>query len=764
MRHDTRLIIRGYWGTNTPARSFQLTGQAMLQDAAKRGDLVNLTQYRTDNRDLFIGAGLTSEIHTAPLGPTHKRVFPQAQNYRGAWQHAEGGDDSNLIEYARPFGGDVPGLGHVSNVAASYGPSDAGMRVLPNTAFTVRLIIHETPEAMGFNFASLAWGEEAQVPEEGEEPKPVAGSMWQFLITDNESVMMRFAPTWNHEDFQEFITLLGTPEPTEEQQAQLVTLKKSLYVDYNNVSIQGDKVGKGVFYELTFIPEEMGKVSIYQGDKFVAEVNDTSILSTRRAGVVWGRSRLQIARNGGHFFWQVGYPEFTNNATANYLYPKGRWTGDMQFTLLSSVEPGVTAINAQDLTFSSTHDLIRLTWTSTDPRRCAFLYGANAFVPAGQRNGSTTAALDTNNLLDPQNNPPILTVRSQHEGECRRAQFDISLRDVHGATFQGLGFNYDTGENHTADLYVDGVRVVRNGLIKTATMAELIGTTPNLPRLNIAGAGALADLTLCSAWALLEEYNLSEGELIGDGRWLGDLVKNGLRLVGIPTSFTSGIANGPRLPRAAIGETWTVISNSGTLADFLISNVKKYGNGRILWVDGEGNWRLDFRPRVLKTINGHPAAFTSVAALNDCDTYPGRLAMLMPIDRVRDTRDFYNCIPVIGAPGFDGDPVAGSWTDWASITGTTGPLPANFIGREKRMEPVTDTACRTIGDCERVGRSLGEHHFRPPDYITFETYYHGELFIGDLISCNGVYAYIDSAVDGDTGEDRQCISARVAGF
>lgn len=742
---SNRLVIKDFWGTNTRALSYAVTSPLMLNDAAARGANKNIIGFRRKEKSTYD----SKNVSVFPLGLDYTRVYDPVTNVKTAWE-----DRINGAQYFQEFpnanGAPIGSLGHTAMEAGSY--LTTGNFILDTTAFCVRLQLNEYAHSEGEEFldvCGLTWGSDS--------------ARYQLLITNQGSAIMQRSASWAQPAEDTYFALLSITSKTTQDDEDIQTLRKQLYTDYTELSLQGDKEKNGgTLYELTIIPERMGKVSVYNGDEFAGEMNCTRLLRKRKSGSLWPASKLGVYRAGGHFLWQVGWPEFAQFGEMRFPYNPGNKNGAVNWNVNGDEPTGTDIYTTDD---ADTNTLI-IQLTTSDTRQTPFLYAAHAFVDAGARSGTSTVKLDTNNKLDSAGNSPIMNIRPAFEGEFRRAQFDVTMRDPNGSVLAALGYHYDSAENHTCDLYIGGAKVLTNGLVKSATPTMLKATTDNTTRGNIAKNETGVEWTICDQWALLEEYLTYEGEIVGDGLYMGELLRRCLRAVGISYDYMSStiktVPGGPLLPSAAFGESWCVVSGSGTMADFITETVEKWGMGKRVWIDGNGVWQFGYRSTSVAIVAGHNAAFSSSDDHTD-KTYPGRFVMMNPLDYPRDMADFANSVTVIGADAFGEEPVWANWTDWASVKYSANNVPKNFIGRIKVMQPVTDTNCRTVDKCIEMARSLCLKASKPPQYIGFHTWYHYGLFIGSYITCDGVTCEITRISDADIANDRMYIMARVVG-
>lgn len=705
MKQDARIISYGYWGENEPALSFALTGNKLMREAASSGRVRAVTRYREE----VASKGDDDTDAPKPIGLSRRIVFPVDANKADAWTALS---DNALEELPNPFAGEVPGLRHESDEPMAY----QGTIVPTNTSHVIRVYLLKPPEGVHYPLFVANWAN------------------WQFQIAKSSGKLMRLAETWTQADENTLLSLLSIEEPTGAQQQQIEELQESLYTDVASIDLNGIDAENnfGSFYEIEFIPESCGMVSVYAGGAFAGEAQHSEIVASRKPGIVWYDSPLVLRRNGGHAFWQTGYHHFAPEGEIRWRYDVGYAPGAMVFNKVAD-EPDGTSIEFTESEFTSE---IVATFTTENPRRTPFLYLAQAMIEAGEREGSREISWDSDDYKDSQGNAPILEIGMNCEGEMRRRTYNVEVRDISGKTFESLGDNLRAIENRVVDLYIGNPlqSVIFNGIVRNATITDIASGDTDALRKDVFRPDSVVQLEICDPWTLLEEFELQGGELVGDGVRLGVLLRRALRMAGFPYSQMAGIpttgsAAGKVLPSAALGETWAVVNEETTLADFIMYLIERFGMGRILWCGADGLWRFEKRPAAVRVYDGHELEFSADVARHNSETYPGRFAMLQPIDRARDITEFYNYYEVHGAKNYKGDPLVRSFTIHESISETANsPL---RIGRKKAMRKIEDENLRTPDEVQYSLRSAVELHGLPPDVLSFRTYYHSRLFVGD---------------------------------
>ena len=194
-----------------------------------------------------------------------------------------------------------------------------------------------------------------------------------------------------------------------------------------------------------------------------------------------------------------------------------------------------------------------------------------------------------------------------------------------------------------------------------ANTTRFLATTP----------GTQIVLDMSDAWALLDEILALPVEL--DGLRLGAAIRVVLFNAGFTEAEIAGVSEnfGRILPRKALGEKSCIIANQGeTAGDLLRRLLDRWGMGASLVHDEFGVFQLSVRSTALRSVTlyqsgyvipGDPTSgtiesqtttaleFSSSASRNNNRTYPGRLAILSPLDLSRDFEEFFNDIVIVGA-------------------------------------------------------------------------------------------------------------------
>lgn len=735
MKQDARIISYGYWGERSPAYAFALTGAAMMADSMKYGRVRGVRLLRTDR------AADRNDERVRPICLASQTIFPLELNTKEAWSSYIGGEDY-LDECTNPFGGGIPGLAHTSNALSAY----RGITVPANTAHTLRLYLYKAPEDLNYPLLVVAWAD------------------WQLHITKSRAFLARCTPAWTQENETLLIALLGIEDPTIEEQEQIEELRESLYADMADVELNGDNSDNSIsFYELEFLPEPGGKVTVFCNGRFAGECDHTTILKSRKPGIVWGESELVLRRNGGQYVWQCGYPHFVPAGQIRWVFSANSATGATVFNKVTHEPPGTSITLNEALT---TYEFVA-DFSTNNPRQTPFLYLAQALKEAGEREGSTEQSWDSEDHVDSQGHAPILEIDVNCEGEMRRRRYMVQVRDIDGQTFASMGDDLQALENRVVDLYIGNptLSVIYGGIVRSATLTDLAWPSGSVPRSTAFRPDSTVQMEICDPWTLLEEFELRGGEIVGDGLRLGALLKRCLRLIGLPWDRmslipTEGSAAGPILPKAALGETWAVVNNEQTLADFIYYLIERFGMGKILWCGPDGLWRFDNRRTEVKEFQGVEVDFSPDIERNDSEGYPGRFAMLQPIDLARDTTEFFNVFEVEGKNPYTDEPLVRMYTIHESISDTSNS--PKRIGRVKRMRRIIDENLRTADEVNFTLRSLVEMYGLTPDVISFPTYFHSFLHVGDRVKAVGGEWFVWRINSADWKNDEMSLALRRA--
>jgi hypothetical protein len=745
---SARLVVYGHVGTVAqPPQHISLTAQNIV-DAAKRrpGALQNVRSIRKDDE----GTGATI------IAPT--LVFPAVANRRDAWGSANGNN-----QYDEAALGDSYSIVWSGNGVPSLLISDpAKYRIGTNEAFTISGFVYK-PNGE-FPIWTARW------------------NGWQFQIKKGRAYVMKLAPAWNQALENAYNGLLALPEEesTTEVNDAINSAQAELYTIHESLSIEpgGGDGWYGQPWKLTFYAEPRGALSVFLGEdarwqEQTIEVPD--ILKTRTAGTVWGSGPLTLASSEGTWAVQVGYPSHAVQGRiylGSYRHPASQdWqtaaksmiadkpTGT-NITIDIEDEPGVGLEGGTEYTNSK----IYATLTTTNPRLTPFLYAVDVNVDPEPLGEFGDVNFDSNDLED--DDGPIMEIQPQFEGDMRRSQYLVESRDINGRTFASIKNRNEGLANRYCRLYIGGTTVVALGIVKESQISNAAKATENILGDAALNPDSRLNLVICDLWALLEETLLTEGAIIGDGLKLGALIRRVLAYVGFNSAQLAGVSAsaGVRLSSAAIGETYAHASSDGqSAADFLREKLDRYGMGWVLYQNSAtGVWTFAVRSNALAQIGGSDATFLTGPG-HSPTTYPGRRAVLKPLDFLRSTDEFYNAFRVVGAMGPDGKRIVHDEVLWESVTATVAGIGNTqsryFIGRMKRYPTVVDDSIRTQSEAALVGRSLRLRYGRPPRYHSYESYYHVGLFPGDKTSLDGLEA-VNERYSGSIKSDRSQISER----
>lgn len=734
MRISARLVTYGYAGTvSSPSRHISLTSEKEVKSAKKRPNGLRGVRLIRDDDEAK---------RAIILNPT--LTFPGIANRRAGWV-ANSGAITNLDEWPTASGGYVIGHGIV-NQPSSY--SSVAYQIRENDAISIQGFLGKP---------------------DGKRPVwTTRWNGWQFQIIAGRASLMKLSPTWS-QGIEDDVNTLQAQEEIDEVTADLINEKlKQLYTISEDISIEpGGDGWYGTAWSLTFLPEPSGVVNVILGEdaKWQQQaVEVPEVQAARQDGTVWGAGPLMLRSSEGVWWCRVGYPTFPAKgqlAGSPFRYP---WDleADPVYSFLGSRPPGTgISVEMTSLDNSGINNELTVTLTTSDLRKTPFLYSADATIENGPLPWSSSVSFDT-----ADHGSVIKNVRPQLEGDMRRSQYEIDIRDVNGGTLSALGNRYEFLENRLCDLYIDGQRVITGGLVKVSQGANRRRLKENLGRTATTRPDGEFTPQVMDGWGLLEERILQQGEIIGDGLRLGAMVRRALRLAGYTNAQMAGVSVnfGRYLPSAVYGEKYCIESQQDqNIADFIRDNMDRYGMGAIVWQDGAtGIWHLGKRSTSLAKVDGHDAVFECKHALNvNLNIYPDRFVIKHPLDCLRDTSDFYNEYTIEGAEDADGNPIAYRETLYESIKGPPGntqsPL---FIGRWKPASRVYDDTIRTMSDAVWIGRSLGERYSkRPPRFNSGRSYFHKGLFPGDRIVIDDIECEI-TRISGDISDDTSEITAQ----
>lgn len=743
---SARLIAYGHWGVpETGAFHFAITGEASLKQARKRvGGLRNVREIRKDDEQ---GRGIM-------LAPSF--VFRGADNQKANWIAGSGG-----------------------NIAHADTIPDNGAYIFAHTK-------SDSPS----HYQSVSY----QVPQNGAIsingfiPKPsgerpiftIQRHRWQLQIIAGRAYLMKQSAAWTQAQEDDMnIALEAEDELTEEQLDIVNTTRESIYDIFESLSIEpGGDGWYGTAWALSLIPEPRGAITVVLGQdgKWQEQtVEDPAITKTRASGVLWPAGPLVLRSTEGSYFVKVGYPSYPVKGqvrTGRFEYASTTGLPDITTGMIADTPPGTDVsidleeVDSFELDNGTTVHILEIVanLTTSNPRFTPYLYMADATIQAGTHTGAGSEEFwDSGDLeTDPG---PIKEVQPQFEGDMRRSQYEIQIRDVNGRTFQAIGNRYEMLENRAMGQSLAGINVLPYGIVQSSQGSNMARYQENQLRSVVSRPNSTVVLRVSDQWALLEETLLTENMIVGDGKYLGAVIREGLRFVGIPDSGMTGVSvtGGVRFSKGVFGEGYSHGNSDGqSVADYLREKIERYGFGDILWQSFDtGIWQFGRRKSTLAQVQGNDANFIhSAAQANTPTTYPGRIAILAPLDWLRETNDFYNYFRVEGAETPDGRRIVHEEYIHESISGgPSNTQSRTFIGRIKPYPTIYDDRIRTQGEAVLVARSTKERYGRPGRYASFETYYHVGLFPGDRITVDGVPCEIER-LSGSIREDRMQITAR----
>jgi|GEM_PF-4593072 len=432
--------------------------------------------------------------------------------------------------------------------------------------------------------------------------------------------------------------------------------------------------------------------------------------------------------------------------------------GDITWNINKNTPAG-TSVTAEETSIGFTSFGIKLFLnTDDDGIYTPFIYRVSASNPGGTYDNITGEGYDSSEDMDAQGNPPVMDISMTCDGEMRRHQYEVSIRQA-GNVLAQLSQKAGLLENQLCDLTM-GLSLAQQNPIITGGIIQPCGAF-NVGGMTEDGFKNWTELraVVNDKWKIAEDQIIGK-VLPGDGMRLGKYIKYVLNTLGFAASEISiSDDTGITLPQAMFGESPCVIPYDMTSgADYLRDLMDYYGFDLTLYVGADGKWYLQPVSQNLATVGGESAQFSSSATRNSSTTYPGRLAILgmNGPDWIRDSSEFYNAISVEGGE-VRGNRLGARYIDQRSIYDPTAP---NFIGRFKPYPTVRNDAWRTQDVVLMVTRSLAMRYAISSRLFQFETYFHIELFTNDQIELDGVRCRIKCINSATIANDRMSITAQ----
>jgi hypothetical protein len=726
MKHSVRLVTKGYWGVP----SIDESTVALLPST--RGKSFGMFQLRDGKKE----KNESDNANSAPAILAYETRFDASDNALNngtsnlASEDLWSGVKTDFVELPSPF---LSGQG-ISFTRSEYGASGTLSKanfILQNGGFCVR----------GYLFKP-ATPPDGAIPE-GTDAPPV--------------ISLRAG--WGNFVFQ---IRDGKPELViVSEQAASIAAGEEYEPHSLSLGIGSDGWYNNPF-TLTFIPEPMGRIHVVlEGSGTLATVEVKSQLEKKAPGIIWPAGALRVTCESGAVLWQVGYPRFANRG-ALYLSknaPVADATIDLNghafllqadnSSLGTSVIPALDSVQLKTL----------------NRRYTPFWYGQWGTRLGGARTGiAAFADWDSDTKKDAPGNPPFLAASVSWDGDDESLilsnRFDLELRDVEG--FLGIHeLHYEALENRICDLYIDGVRVLANGIITSSTRSDVRSVVASIVAnvgqggVQAIGAACRIQITVADPWFILDE-DLMMATPPGDGLHLGAYLRNVLFGAGFSLAEVTAIdaTSGIVLPAATLGETPLVMPELGqSRGEYLRFLLERYGMGwRLYWSDA-GTWV--FAPRNTTVV----ATFTSAANANAPDG-TGRYIMLAPIDRVHDFGEVYNWFAASGKEGDSGETPFVVWEQSEGIYARVGPNNAKFIGRRKRYPLINDDNIRTVGDAAIAVRSTAQKRATGGRGIEFTTYFHRNVFPDARVLADGVLYVVKRISDADIFADTMRLTLR----
>lgn len=717
---SARFYARGGWGIPTPpAFAYDLTKGALVKAAAMSG----LQRYGKTP-----GSG---DDDTRPLGMA----------YDIEWMSGIVGTElSPLVS-----GAALTPLGNVfgAREGFSQGNSTVNRPVsfrssfnLPkNGAWTISAFLHSWPKGQLLKLHQWFWG------------APGAGFLFQ--IRGESAEIAGLSPAYNESDMATLRVLWAISSPTDTERDSINTLQKKLFVDFESLSFEratGSGKWIGQEWTLSFIAEPRGVLHIVAEGLDATAHEVSAIIKTRMAGVLWEQTPLTLWNGGGAFFFALGQPRFRSKAKMSFgPFKNGYFTqylGGLSHAYNVDTSGGAT-VTMTKTDLDEVHFGFDVDVVNPNLRSTLWIYGLNARIAPGVRNGSTDIGLDTDDPYIPTDpavprdtGNKILDIVPSWGDSMNRRTAQITIRDIHGLTSTSKPLPVE----RVGTLEIGGEPFITNGLVLPLKQTDMASLAAGQLPLYTSRFETDLQLTLADGWEILNQTEC-EPPPIGDNMPIGEHIKEYLALTGFSSAEMAGVPSaGRRVGRAALGEDWAQrVDKTTTCGDAIRSLLDSYGLGLRFYQDTHGVWQM---PSQTTASQG---AFSSSRVPFPL-TEPGRLTILTPIDLSHDSSSFWNHIVVTG--GEKGE-IVSEWTNWGSILNPNAP---DYIGRRKTKR-LTNTGLRTQDDVNYATSSMVWRYGRGGRRAQYVTYFHKRFWPGAPIEADGGNWEIEGISGGSWAKD-----------
>lgn len=812
VRHTARLQARGYWGQSThPTQSWNLILAACYAQAQSTLPSRPRTVKRTDTfvvADVQVPQPVTHLYVCDPQylknwKATKKRkndaapgagsapgvmldwsiTCPAAMSAQNAWS-----SETGAMQYVgftqNAFGGLRPGLeywhGVPNDLHTLQGPS-----VPQDTGTAMYLYLHPPPAEQKVPVWSKRWGD---VPR---------GTGWAFRVVDGRAQLVQLTRAWTQAKEWAWWALkeiiqddAATQAEKDAARAQADPLEAEIFAVQHDIEAKGRLYNRP--FRLVIVPEGLD-FSVWVDDVrtrieggLQADPNEDNpeagaTSTVENAPLLWHAAPMTLAINGGAFFWQVGYPEFSSTGDLRLSSVLDTWNSagdlplnqiDAKFQKYAPAGTSITMVrrpvlNDQGQETGRVELVARFTTTNTRVSPIAF--SCALLLKGGPRDGADVLAFDTQPLIEAGHPDPIANVIPQCEGENQGRQWQVIIRLRKGKTlspslFPNLQGFYEYLEGRLATLWIDGNKVISQALITKARVLDAASCLPNEARTTTERAESVLVLTVCDGYRRMREKLVRDE--VGDGRYRGEYLRLLLANVGFKESELAGIPlqAGGRLRSAKPGEGWKIRPRKGqSYEDWIQAFLKTYCRGWLLYQDKNGVWQF------VKASKESVATFSSSATRNNSKVYPQRYAILRKLEKTRDVDSgFANVWQVEGADDPQtGETIARVWRDEESIAlsptgGGALRRSKTFVGRDIEAPVTEDATVESVAEANALARYAAETA-GTPGFLNFTTYFHTEglgavnLMPGFYITCDGVKFKIVRIADGSLATDRMDI-------
>ncbi len=486
---------------------------------------------------------------------------------------------------------------------------------------------------------------------------------------------------------------------------------------------------------ITVIPQPRGYLVLHcsQGkDYWVFE--DTEVTAANTEATVVSATPLEISGNGGALWFRFAYiqPENSGHLLSAVLATSAPARGSRKLTI-QATQPRGTGVQGTVVDLGGTSYQWRVDLTSTEGY-LPFLYRLRLDL------GATPRDRDAETLvLDSRTAGYLWDAGSSYDKENRgrAATLIMWVPDADVAAVTALA-------NCQVQLWESEAAPWFTGILADPTITP---EAKNCQRV---------EFRCLDRWALLRSDRMA-GEPAGDGKWLGDYLREVAAGLGLWSDeiIVSGPVLTRRLPQTAPNRALALEPAFGvSRADWLTQLYEDFCYFYDMWFDGRG--RLHVEPLGMVT---KPIAFRAMASGS------GDRRVMAGLTRTDSWEHFRNDLTVLGAalPGYNAGTeqvprLSARYQDYSSVND---PTCQQYVGRWIPDEPYQSDSLTTQALVNACLRWRVYRYLLPYTELEFSCGYDPTLEVGDRVTAGGLTVEVVEVRADSRAEDRMTVKARV---